>query len=286
MSDLLSPRLMGGFPAHDVPFTEPGDRGRGPERTLALVLAYEGSPFAGWQVQPGECTVQGELEKALTRLCDHPVRIQASGRTDAGVHALGQVAHFSTASRLSLERMARGLMALTPPEIHIRGLGQVADGFHARYDARAKTYEYYLWPGAKAPLFLMNRAWCLARPLDEARVREALGFCTGLVDMAALASQGSEVEGSTIREISAARLETGPGGLWRISLTATGFLRHAVRNLVGILSQVGSGRMAPEELRHMLAMGKRLRPGPKAPPCGLYLARVYYRQPPSPEQSA
>ena len=283
MPDLLSNRLVGRFPAHDVPFSDPGDRGHGTERTLALVLAYEGSPFAGWQVQRKGRTVQGELEKTLGRLCDHPVRVQASGRTDAGVHALGQVAHFKTTSGLALERMARGLAALTPPEIHIRQLGPVAPEFHARFAAKAKTYEYYLWPGAKAPLFLLNRAWCLKRPLDEDRVRKALGLCVGEVDMAALASQGGETAGSTKRNILAARLETDQGGLWRISLTATGFLRHAVRNLVGILSQIGSGRMEPEELAGMLAVGQRLRPGPKAPPGGLYLAKVYYRETPSPE---
>ena len=281
MAELLSQRLMGRFPAHDVPFLEPADQEQSGERTLALVLAYEGSPFAGWQVQPGGRTVQGELEKALTKLCDHPVRIQASGRTDAGVHALGQVAHFTTASSLSLERMAKGLKALTPPEIHIRELGQVPDGFHARYDAKAKTYEYYLWPKAESPLFLLNRTWCLKHVLEENRVRDALMLCRGEVDMAALASQGSEVEGSTLRSILAADLDIGPLGVWRFSFTATGFLRHAVRNLVGILSQVGSGRMEPEELGGMLAAGKRLRPGPKAPPGGLYLAKVYYWQAPS-----
>lgn len=122
--------LVGGaFPPHQVPFVHPEPDSRD-QRRLALVLAYDGTAYGGWQVQPEGPTIQAAVEAALSRLCDHPVRLAASGRTDAGVHAVGQVAAFSTTSRLELDRMARGLAALLPPDIHPRALGAVADDFH------------------------------------------------------------------------------------------------------------------------------------------------------------
>jgi tRNA pseudouridine38-40 synthase len=243
---------------------------------MALVLAYDGGGLTGWQVQPGGHSVQGELETALARLCDHPLRVHGSGRTDARVHAWGQVASFATMSRLGPERMLKGLAAILPPEIHPRALGEVSPDFHARYSAQAKTYDYFLWPAARASLFQRQRLWPLGRDLDESAVRQALATLPGERDLAALASRGSEVEGSTVRRILEARLTIGPRGLWRIRLTATGFLRHVVRNLVGSLAQVGWGGLEPTALTEMFAAGSRLHPGPKAPACGLYLNRVYY----------
>ncbi|MBI4799612.1 MAG: tRNA pseudouridine(38-40) synthase TruA [Desulfarculus sp.] len=271
-------RLGGRFPPHGVPFLEPGPPpAPGQARRLALVLAYDGQAYAGWQVQPGAPTVQGQVEAALRRLCGHPVRILASGRTDAGVHALGQVASFDTLSRLDPETMARGLGALLPSDIHLRALGVVAGDFHARYSAQAKTYDYYLWPACGPSLFLRGRLWAHERPLDQVAVRQALACLPGPQDLQALASQGSEVQGTTVREILEANLETWPWGLWRVRVTATGFLRHVVRNLVGVLAQVGAGRLGPQDLAGMLASGQRRQAGPKAPPGGLYLSRVYYR---------
>ena len=271
-------RLLGRFPPHGVPFLpqEP-PRAAGQTRRLALVLAYDGQDFAGWQVQPGARSVQGEVEAALGRLCGHPLRLAASGRTDAGVHALGQVASFDTPSRLGLEPLSRGLKALLPADIHLRALGPVADDFHGRYSAQCKTYDYYLWPGGEAALFLRDRLWAYPRPLEAEPVRQALALLPGAQDLKAFASRGSEAGGSTVREILEAGLETWPEGLWRVRLTATGFLRHVVRNLVGALTQVGSGRLPPSALGEMLAAGQRLYAGPKALPGGLYLSRVYYQ---------
>lgn len=275
----LLERLMGRFPAHDVPFLTDEPPGDGP-RHLAMVLAYRGAGSAGWQIQPGRPTVQGAVEAALSRLCDRPVRVHASGRTDAGVHALGQVASFSTESRLSVERMGRGLASLVGEAVHLRALGPVPPGFHARFSARAKTYDYYLWPGSPAGLFLDGLVWPLRPRLDAAAVHAALTHCLGEVDLAAFAAQGSEVAGSTVRRVLAAELRELPEGLMRLRLTATGFLRHVVRALTGALVQVGQGRLAPAAIGEMLSAGKRLYAGPKAPPGGLYLNRVYYGEPP------
>jgi tRNA pseudouridine38-40 synthase len=243
-----------------------------------MVLAYDGGPFAGWQVQPGKRTVQGEVEAVLARLCDHPVRVHGSGRTDAGVHAWGQVASFATASCLAPQRMLKALAALLPPEIYPRALSEVPQEFHARYSVRAKTYDYFLWPATGPALFLRGRLWPLARELDARLVRQALAVLPGERDLAAFASRNAEAgsDGSTVRRILEARLDEGPRGLWRIRLTATGFLRHVVRNLVGSLAQVGWGGLAPSAIPEMLKAGRRLHPGPKSPACGLYLNRVYY----------
>jgi len=269
----LWPALMGGFPPHEVPFVQREPR-EGPRR-LAAVLAYDGGGFNGWQLQKTGPTLQGELEAALGRLCDQSIRVEASGRTDAGVHALGQVASFGTTSRLSLERMQRGLAALLPPGLHLRALGPVPAGFHARFDCRQKTYLYYLWPRAAAPLFLENRLWPLRHGLDLAAMRRSLDCMTGEVDLRALATRLPAEERDTVRRVLEARLAA-QDGLVCLSITATGFLRHVVRNLVGVLVQVGRGRLEPSALGEMLAAGRRLHAGPKAPAGGLYLARVGY----------
>ena len=276
--DSLTQLLMGRFAPHDVPYMPEPAPAQSP-RHLAMVLAYCGDEFAGWQVQPRRATVQGSLESALSKICNQPVRIQASGRTDAGVHALGQVAHFSTGSRLGLETLAHGLRSIVGPRVLLRALGQVEPEFHARYSVRAKTYAYYLWPQAKAPLFMQNRLWSLPKPLNPEPVRRALAGIIGDRDLAALASAGSEVQGSTVRTIFAAELSLDEHGIWCLRIKASGFLRHVVRNLVGVLYQIGRGDLQPEQLHEMLAAGKRLYAGPKAPPGGLYLEKVFYRAP-------
>ncbi len=271
-------RLGGSYPPFDAPLLatepEPGPGGR----QLALVLAYHGGGFAGWQLQPGKPTIQGAVEHVLSTLCDHPVRVAASGRTDAGVHALGQVAGFATGSRLSLERMERGLRSLLPEGLFLRALGPVRPGFHARFDARAKTYDYYLWPGGGARPFLSGRLWALDQELSPGPVAEALAALPGRRDLRALTSRGGDAE-DTVRRVLAARLDADPGGPWRVRITAEGFLRHAVRNLVGVLAQIGMGRLPAGALMEMIEAGRRIYSGPKAPPAGLYLARVYYRPP-------
>ncbi len=278
----LWPGLWGDFPPHDVPFLADGEAQAiesppAATRRLALVLAYDGGPYAGWQVQPGAVTVQGELERALSQLCGRPVRVHASGRTDAGVHAWGQVVSFNAFGRLEPEAMLAGLRALLPPEIHPRALGRVAPDFHARYAARAKTYDYFLWPQAGPALFQRQRLWPLWRALDERAVRQALEPLPGPRDLKPFASQGAEAKGSTVRQIFEARLDTGPRGLWRIRLTASGFLRHVVRNLAGALVMVGLGKAHPFSILDACEAGRRSRPGPKAPAGGLYLNRVFYQ---------
>ncbi|MCF8032141.1 MAG: tRNA pseudouridine(38-40) synthase TruA [Desulfarculaceae bacterium] len=272
-------RLAGRFPALDVPFAR--QEPEGDTRRLALALAYRGAGFAGWQVQPGEATVQGAVEAALSRLCDEPVRVEASGRTDAGVNAWGQVASFSTHSRLAAPEMLRGLRALLPGGIWPRALGPVEQEFHARYNARGKTYHYYFWPKAEAALFLEPHCWPLKAGLDLAAMGAALEELAGEVDLAAFSTAGSDPGLTTKRRIYRAELNQLDDGLVELRLTASGFLRHSVRNLAGSLAQVGRGELRPAALAEMALAGQRLYSGPKAPPQGLYLAQVFYTREPA-----
>lgn len=271
-------RLAGSFPPLDLPFLEREPEGE--SRRLALAVAYRGAGFAGWQVQPGEPTIQGAVEAALSRLCDQPIRVEASGRTDAGVNAWGQVASFSTTSRLAAPEMLRGLRALLPGGVWPRALGPVDAEFHARYSAQGKTYHYYLWPRAEAPLFLEPHCWPLKAGLDVESMRAALAGLIGEVDLAAFSTAGSEPGLTTKRMIHRAELNQLSDGMVELRLTASGFLRHSVRNLAGSLVQVGRGELPPQAMAEMARAGSRLYSGPKAPPQGLYLARVFYTKEP------
>lgn len=281
VTEELWQRLGGVYPDHDVPFWDAEPQAGGPKRCLALVLAYHGGGFSGWQLQPKQPTIQGAVEAALSQLCDQPVRVHASGRTDSGVHALGQVASFATTSTLSLVRMERGLKALLPYGVSLRALGPVPQSFHARFDAKAKTYDYYLWPKKTSLPFLAGRLWPLPYDLDLGAMQRALDPLPGPRDLRALASRGWEAGDDTVRRIVSAKIHHGQDGPWRLRITASGFLRHVVRNLVGVLSQVGQGSLAPEALMEMITAGRRIYSGPKAPPQGLYLSTVYYRREPS-----
>jgi len=245
-----------------------------------MVLAYRGTTYAGWQVQPDAPSVQGEVEKALARLLNHPVRLAASGRTDAGVHAWGQVAAFSTENPMRLAEIRRALSAMLPPDILCRALSPVAPEFHPRYGAKRKTYCYYLAPGRAPNPFTLDMLWPIKHNLSPGPVREALAGLPGERDLAGLASGPVEVKGGTERLIESAVLVVEPGGLWRVEITANGFLRHVVRNLVGVLYQIGAGKLAPKALMEIIRAGHRLYAGPKAPPGGLYLARVEYENAP------
>lgn len=279
--ELFLTRLWGNFPGHTVPpgRDEPDEEGF---RHMALVLAYQGSAYAGWQYQPGEPTLQGAVEKVLSRLCGHELRVHASGRTDAGVHAFGQVVSFATRSHLPLEQMLVALRSMLGQSIYPVDLLPVAKSFHARYSALAKTYDYYLAPAMNTPAFVRPLLWGLPWELDEKPLRHALMLFSGRQDLRALSTGQAETE-STVRDILEARLDS-QAGLWRIRLTAQGFLRHVVRNLVGILVQIGRHKITPAQLGAMLRAGEKLYPAPKAPASGLYLNKVYYHPWPGPAQ--
>jgi tRNA pseudouridine38-40 synthase len=241
-----------------------------------IVVEYDGRPFAGWQRQaPGPPTVQGVLEEALGRLCGHPVTIHGSGRTDAGVHARGQVASFATPGRRTAFEILRGGNALLPPSVAILAAEEAPAGFHARFSAVGKVYEYDYAVGPVRRPLRQGRAWQVGPGLDWAEVERALPSLTGEHDFRAFRAAGSETAGS-VRAIFEAALSRPEPDLRRLTLAGSGFARHMVRIVAGRLAEIGRGRLPAAALADIIASGDRARAGPTAPPDGLCLARVIY----------
>ncbi|MGQ0553724.1 MAG: tRNA pseudouridine(38-40) synthase TruA [Planctomycetota bacterium] len=250
-----------------------------------VVLAYDGGAYAGWQTQPGQRTIQGEIEGALARILGGPVRLFASGRTDAGVHAWGQVAHFDDPTGVAPARLCAALNALLPPDIRARELSVMEPEFHARYDALGKTYVYqwHLVPGARTRRELMaglpphRRATFMAAPaaLDLSAMRAAARMLVGRHDFTALSRGGMDPQRGTERTLTALRVLRIPHGL-RLFATADGFLYGMVRMLAGLLLQIGTGRRRCSDVPRLLAAADRSRAPPSLPPHALFLWRVRY----------
>jgi tRNA pseudouridine38-40 synthase len=241
-----------------------------------FTLEYDGAGFAGWQAQAGgQRTVQGEFEAAIERVTGQRLRVVAAGRTDAGVHALGQVASARIQTELPPAVLQRALNRSMPADLAVVAAGRAADDFHARYSAVGKLYCYRVWNAeARSPL-RSARAHRVARKLDVRAMSKAAEAFVGCHDFAALQAAGSEVE-STVRTLKRLEVEQERPGELVFWLEADGFLRHMVRNLVGTLLEVGSGRRSIESMTELLACGDRRRAGPTAPAVGLTLVQVFY----------
>jgi tRNA pseudouridine38-40 synthase len=243
-------------------------------RRLGLVVEYDGTGYSGWQRQPGTPTVQAALEDALAALVGAPSRIVGAGRTDAGVHALGQVAHTTVTSRLNAAQIRSGLNALLPPDVVVRDAFEAADDFHARRDARLRVYRYAVLARPRPSALLRRYAWHVPDPLDVEAMRDAGAALVGRHDFAAFRVSGTPTA-STVCWVKVLRVEP-RRDLVVVTVAADRFLRQMVRRIVGSLVQVGRGAMPPESLA-ALAAGPASRPaGPPAPPRGLYLVRVIY----------
>jgi len=242
-----------------------------------ITVEYDGRPFSGWQRQgPGAgLTVQGVLEEALGRLCGHPVTLHGSGRTDAGVHARGQVASFVTGSRRTAREVLRGGNALLSPAVAILDAEEAAADFHARFSALGKVYEYDYAVGSVRRPLRHGRAWQVGPGLDWGEAERALPALVGERDFRAFKAAGGETRGS-VRTIFTAELSRPEPDLRRLTLAGSGFLRHMVRIVAGLLAEIGRGRLPAEALTEIIRAGDRGRAGPTAPPDGLCLARVIY----------
>ncbi|MCJ2165881.1 MULTISPECIES: tRNA pseudouridine(38-40) synthase TruA [unclassified Pseudodesulfovibrio] len=243
---------------------------------IKLTLAYDGTDFCGWQLQPRDRTVQGELEKALEVILGTKVRVHGSGRTDSGVHALGQVVHFDCAEKRRGLTWQRSLNGLLPPDVRVLDAVPVPDDFHARYWARAKTYEYALWHERMFCLPQRSRYVWNCGPVDFERMEAAARILAGEHDFAAFQNVGTDV-GSTVRTVSGISRQEGVTGhesVWRF--TATGFLKQMVRNLMGCMVACGRGKLTTEEVRAILVSGDRTCAPATVPPQGLTLVRVDY----------
>jgi tRNA pseudouridine38-40 synthase len=246
-------------------------------RTLKLTLQYDGTNYVGWQRQPTASSIQGLVEDALAPIEGRAVTVHGAGRTDAGVHALGQVASVRLVATLDPATLGRALNAVLPDDVRIIAVDEMPPSFHARFDARAKTYEYRILNAAFADAFAFRYAWHVPMPLDLERMRVAAAALLGRHDFAAFQGSGSLVQ-STERTIETIEWEAG-GSFDRpltFRVTGDGFLRHMVRNIVGTLVDVGTGRLAPARVSEILESRSRQEAGPTAPSRGLFLVRVRY----------
>jgi tRNA pseudouridine38-40 synthase len=266
-------------------------------RNLRLTLAYDGSEFAGWQVQPGLGTVQGTLASAIGRLSGQNVLPQGSGRTDAGVHALAQVATFATQSPIPVENWLKALNELLPPSIRVLDIKEVAPEFHARKSACAKTYRYRIFRGPICPPFLARYVWHYPYPLDELAMVQAAEAIIGEHDFTSFAAvdpeqrdreetgkshnhgghRGTpEVAGTPNMRTIFSSTWTREADEFIYTVRGSGFLRHMVRNLVGTFILAGKGTLKSEDIRSILEARNRSAAGPTAPASGLYLVSVAY----------
>jgi len=243
---------------------------------LRCQVAYDGTDYFGFQVQPGKRTIQSELEQALRAITQEDTRMVPAGRTDAGVHALGQVVHFEANWRHTAPELERALNALLPTSIAVASMEAVSPDFHARYDATSRRYRYQVWNSpVRCPL---NYRYTLHYPLPlmVERMCQALQYILGDHDFRAFAG-GEEPNSVTVRRVEDVRCER-HGDLIVIEVEANAFVRHMMRRLVGTLLEIGEGKHAPEFMSELLASGDKARAGPTVPARGLCLVRVLYNE--------
>jgi tRNA pseudouridine38-40 synthase len=252
-------------------------------RYLKLTIAYDGTDFHGWQMQSGKPTIQGEIVTILRRLTQENIAIHGAGRTDAGVHALGQVASFRTQTALSTGELQRALNALLPQTIRILAVAETGPDFNARWSARAKTYRYRLYRGKVVPPAIWRYVLHYPFPLDEDKMRDAAAAFVGSHDFAAFAaSTGSEdddKERFTVREIYATELVRSADNEELVfTVRGRSFLRYMVRKMVGTLLDVGRGRLAPEDVDKLYVLKDRSKAGPTVPAQGLCMVSVEHEE--------
>jgi tRNA pseudouridine38-40 synthase len=255
--------------------------------TFKIIVAYDGTDYVGWQRQTNGVSIQAKIEQALRELDERDVTVAGAGRTDAGVHALGQVAAFTIQRALPADAVLRALNARLPAAIRVLAAEEVAPAFHPRFAARTKTYRYRISNGDVISPFEYRYAWHLQNPLDVDAMRAAARLVEGTHDFAAFQAAGSDVA-STTREVVVSRMaDCGlrpDESAFRIphstllvyEVTGTGFLRYMVRTIVGTLVEIGRGKQPVEWITSVLASRDRASAGPTAPAAGLFLVRVDY----------
>lgn len=243
------------------------------ERTYKLTIAYVGANYCGWQVQPGELTIQGVIEDLLLKVFGKRVVLRYASRTDSGVHALGQIASFRVESDFDAEKMQQMLNTQLPNDVVIKKTELSPDDFDARR-AIKKTYYYLIDTSEIRDPFLLGRAWWVKYKLNKNDMLECLKVFLGENDFNAFMGSGSDVK-TTIRHMYDITLSE-EGTLIKISFTANGFLKQMIRNIVGTVVETGRGRFTVEDVKKMLESKDRRNAGVTAPPYGLYLERIYY----------
>ena len=243
-------------------------------RNLRLTVSYDGTCYHGWQRQPNAPTVEEAFRAAVGRVLDHEVKLYAGARTDAGVHAMGQVVSLRTEKSIDGLSLRRGVNSLLPRDIRALDATDADDAFHARYSAKSKTYVYCILNRPCNSPFLTRYVLHFPHSLDIAPMKAAIRAVVGEHDFSAFKKK-DELYRSTVREVERAAVAS-KGDMVYVVIEATGFLRYMVRNIVGTLLEVGQGRMKPEGFRAVLDAGVREEAGPTAPPQGLFLRAIRY----------
>jgi tRNA pseudouridine38-40 synthase len=244
-------------------------------RTIKLTIEYDGTNYIGWQVQSRGSTIQGMIEEKVAFLTGEKVHLIGSGRTDAGAHAIAQVAHFKTSSRLDVNSIRRALNSLLPSDIAIRKVEETDESFHARKGAKSKIYEYRILNEDIRSAFHRFYAWHVPHKLDLREMKQATHVLVGEHDFSSFRSVGTPNR-STIRRVIRAEWKKGRDGILRFEIEANGFLKQMVRAIVGTLVEIGKGRISFEEFQRILESKDRKKAGPTAPARGLFLKEVKY----------
>jgi tRNA pseudouridine38-40 synthase len=258
-------------------------------RKLKLTVQYDGTDYVGWQRQAEGVSIQGLLEDALQRIEGAAVTVYGAGRTDAGVHALAQVASVSLTAALDPPVLVRALNAVLPRDVRVRDVEFAHSEFHARFSAKGKRYRYRILNGGSGSPFEMRYSWHVPQPLDFEAMIEAAAPLAGSHDFAAFAAAGSSVA-TTTRAISSVHVNRGfaawnaRGALITVDVAGDGFLRHMVRNIAGTLVDIGQGRWPAAAMQDILDSRDRARAGATAPPQGLFLVEVLYEEPEEKEE--
>ncbi len=244
-------------------------------KNFKLIIEYDGSSYHGWQRQKNIKTIQGEIEKAIMTITGKKIALTGSGRTDAGVHAFGQVANFYCDTEISPEVFQRGLNSLMPKDIIIKECNTVNEKFHARYDAKAKTYQYRILNRTTPSAICRQYAWFIKKKLDLDAMQSAILHIIGINDFKAFEGAGSP-RSSTKRRVINADLQQKKKKYLIFEIEADGFLRFMVRNIVGTLLDVGLCKITPDDFKKILLSKDRNLAGATAPPHGLFLMNVKY----------
>lgn len=253
-------------------------------RKIQLIIEYDGTDFCGWQVQPGGRSVQQAIEDAIEHLTLVKTRIYGAGRTDAGVHARGQVAVFTTGSDIPAEKFSTAITSRLPKDVCVRESSEAAAEFDPRHDAKLKLYRYSIYAASIRPAIGRQYAWHIKWPLDFEKMQTAAQFLLGQHDFTSLSNQKCNTPGANnIRTINECNLHR-EGNLVTIDVIGRSFLYNMVRNIAGLLVDVGTGHFRPDEIPEIIAARERSRAGQGAPACGLCLEWIRYASPAPEEQ--
>ena len=244
-------------------------------RNLKIIIEYDGTGYHGWQRQRGDITIQETIEEKIGVITQEKIRLIGSGRTDAGVHAIGQVANFKIESKIGERNLLRGINSLLPEDIIIKSLVEVDERFHARYNAKSKIYLYQIFNSPVPSALYRNYSWFVHSLLDMDNMQTAAGQLIGSHDFSSFCAANNDTS-DYMRKVINVSINQGKDGIIKFLIEADGFLRYMVRNIVGTLVDVGRGKLSPSEFLGIMKAEDRNMAGITAPPQGLFLKEVKY----------